>query len=286
MNRRYCFLLSLLIPLSASADKGRAAWQGPDKSVYVVTQNHYAEGFTPEGDTPKFDDLIAVQIFNRDALPAGSAPYKVGEHLALFVGGQKQGDVTIKKVMPFQCNSSAAVVMADPSVHLGKDTMALATNAEKVRSHGNTQREPNEAELEHAKLLAMNEFLKHGVPAEFSKNLKVDRAIVMRVDETEGELLVGSLFVEVEGARHQIFLVATMASSGATTELARYHKTTDIEDGKDAQDVRFVDQLDLDGDGTDEIVVEVTGYESEAFVIYKRMSGRWKRVHVGGQGGC
>ena len=77
-----------------------------------------------------------------------------------------------------------------------------------------------------------------------------------------------------------------MASSEATTELARYHKTTDIEDGKDGQDVRFVDQLDLDGDGTDEIVVEVTGYESEAFLIYKRISGLWRRVHVGGQSGC
>jgi hypothetical protein len=284
MKPRYCFLLSLIIPLSASADKGGAGWQGPDKSVYVVTHNHYAEGFTPGGDTPRFEDLIAVQIFNREAQTAGSAPYKVGEHLALFAGGQRQGDVTIKKVMPFQCNSSAAVVMADPSVHLGKDAMALATNAEKVRSHGNNQRAPNEAELDHAKLLAMNEFLKHGVPAEFSKSLKVARAIVMRVDETEDELLVSSLFVEVEGARHQIFLVAMLA--GATTELTRYHKTTDIEDGKDAQDIRFVDQLDLDGDGTDEIVVEVTGYESEAFVIYKRMSGCWTRVHVGGQGGC
>jgi hypothetical protein len=286
MNQRYCFLLSLLIPLSVNADKGKAAWQGPDKPVYVVTQNHYAEGFTPGGDTPRFEDLIAIQIFSREAPPARSATYRVGEHLALFVGGQRQGDVPIKKVMPFQCNSSAAVVTADPSVHLGKDAMALATNADKVRPHGNNQREPNEAELAHAKQLAMNEFLKHGVPAEFSKSLKIDRAIVMRVDETEDELLVGSLFVEGEGARHEIFLVAMMASSGATTELARYHKTTAVEDGKDAQDVRFVDQLDLDGDGTDEIVVEVTGYESEAFLIYKRMSGRWRRVHVGGQGGC
>jgi hypothetical protein len=110
--------------------------------------------------------------------------------------------------------------------------------------------------------------------------------MVMKLDETEGEFFVGTLSLEAEGAGHEIFLVAKMASSGATMELARYHKTTDIEDGTDAQDVRFVDQLDLDGDGTDEIVVEVTGYESEEFVVYKRTSGRWKQVHIGGQGGC
>jgi hypothetical protein len=73
----------------------------------------------------------------------------------------------LRKVMPFQCNSSAAVVTADPSVHLGKEAMALATNAEQVRPHGNNQRKPNVAELAHAKRLAMNEFLKHGYQPNF-----------------------------------------------------------------------------------------------------------------------
>ena len=92
--------------------------------------------------------------------------------------------------------------------------------------------------------------------------------------------------VEMKGKRHEVFLIGKSASSGATTELARYHLTTDLEDGKDSEDVRFADQLDLDGDGTDEIVLEVRGYESEEFQIYKRHKGTWQQVHVGGQGGC
>jgi hypothetical protein len=74
--------------------------------------------------------------------------------------------------------------------------------------------------------------------------------------------------------------------SSATAEFARYHKTTDLEDGKDSEDVLLVDQLDLDGDGFDEIVVEVTGYENEEFAIYHRSNGSWAQVHLGGQGGC
>jgi hypothetical protein len=62
--------------------------------------------------------------------------------------------------------------------------------------------------------------------------------------------------------------------------------STDLEDGTDSEDMRFVDQLDLDGDGTDEIIVEVTGYENEEFGIYKRRNGLWSQVHLGGQGGC
>ncbi len=287
MNRRYCLFLLLIVPTFVSADKGKVAWQGPDKPVYIVTQNHYAEGFTPEGDTAKFGDLIAIEIFNPKARPAEEgAVYKVGERLALFVGGQRTGDVRIKKVMPLQCDSSAALVSADPSVRLAKDAMALATNAETIRPHANSQRQADAGEQKYARQLAMNAFRKHGVPEESSKDIKVDQLIVTKVDESENKVVIGSLYVEVKGVRHEVFLIGKVDSSGATTELARYHKTTDLEDGKDSEDVRFVDQLDLDGDGTDEIVVEVTGYENEEFGIYRRQNGLWRQVHVGGQGGC
>jgi hypothetical protein len=88
MDRRYWLFLLLITPTFVSADKGKVAWQGPDKAIYVVTQNHYPEGFTPAGDTARFDDLIAIEIFNPRARPAEEgAVYKVGERLALFEGG-------------------------------------------------------------------------------------------------------------------------------------------------------------------------------------------------------
>jgi hypothetical protein len=277
----------LVFPLFVSADKGKEPWQGPDRPVYVVTQNHYAEGFTPEGDTARFGDLIAIEIFNPKARPKEEdAVYKVGEHLALFMGGQRQGAVRIKKVMPLQCDSSAALVSADPSVHLAKDGMALATNAGNIRPHANSQHRADAEEQKYARQLAMNAFRKHGLPEELAKGIKVDQLIVTRVDESESKFVIGSLYVEAKGVRHEVFLIGKLDSSGATTELARYHKTTDLADGMDSEDVRFVDQLDLDSDGTDEIVVEVTGYENEEFGIYRRRNGFWSQVHVGGQGGC
>jgi hypothetical protein len=287
MNRRYWLFLCLIVPVLANADKGQFAWQGPDKPVYVVTENHYAEGFTPEGDTARFGDLIAIEIFNPKARPKEEdAVYKVGEHLALFMGGQRRGDVRVEKVMPLQCDSSAALVSADPSVNLAKDGMALATNANKIRPHANSQRQADAEEQKYAKQLAMNAFRKHGLPEVLANSIKVNQLIVTRVDESESKFVIGSLYVETKGARHEMFLIGKIDSSGATTELGRYHKTTDLEDGKDSEDVRFVDQLDLDGDGTDEIVIEVTGYENEEFGIYRRQGGFWSQVHVGGQGGC
>ena len=287
MNRRYCLFLSLIVPVLANADKSQIAWKGPDNAVYVITKNHYAEGFTPEGNTARFGDLIAIEIFNPKARPKGEdAVYKVGENLALFMGGQRQGDVRIKKAVPLQCDSSAALVSPNPSVHLAKNGMALATNAGKVRPHANSQHQADAEEQKYARQLAMNAFRKHGLPEELAKGIKVDQLIVTRVDESESKFVIGSLYVETKHVRHEVFLIGKLDSSGATTELSRYHKTTDLEDGMDSEDVRFVDQLDLDGDGTDEIVVEVTGYENEEFGIYRRRNGFWSQVYVGGQGGC
>ena len=51
-------------------------------------------------------------------------------------------------------------------------------------------------------------------------------------------------------------------------------------------DRRYVDQVDLDGDGVSEVVAEGTYYESNDYVIYKRQQGRWRPVYRGGGGGC
>jgi len=286
MNQRYWLFLFMAFPLFAYADKGNNAWQGPRESVYVVTHNHYAEGFTPEGETAKFGDLIAIEIYNPKAHAAVESDYKIGKQLALFIGGQSQGNVRIKSVLPLQCDSSAASVSTDASVHLSKDTMALATNAATIRPHSNSQRQADAEVRKYAQQLAMNEFRKHGVPESAAKNIKVDRLTVTKLDVSGSEFLIGSLFVELKSDRYEVFLVGKISDSGATAELARYHKTTDLEDGKDSEDFRFVDQLDFDGDGTDEIVVEVTGYENEEFRVYSRRDGSWNQVHIGGQGGC
>ena len=277
----------LIPPFLAVAAQHKAAWQGPNRPVYVVTRNHYAEGFSPEGPTAKFKDLIAIEIFNPKPRREGEeAVYNLGEPIALFSGGERSGNVRITKVLPLQCDSTAAVVSTDSSIPFEKDAMALATNAEKISPHANFQKKADAADEKSAKDLAMIEFRKHGVPESFAKDIKIDQLLSTRIDQSDTRFLIGWLFVEGESGRHEVFLIGRVDASGAAAELARYHKTSDLEDGKDSQDVRFVDQLDLDGDGSDEIVVEVTFYESEAFEIYKRESRTWTRVHVGGQGGC
>jgi hypothetical protein len=286
MDRRALLLAVLLLAPLANADK-KVAWHGPDSPVYVVTQNHYAEGFSPEGKTARFGDLIAIEIFNPKPRPQEQdAVYTVGENLSLFMGGERRGGVSIKQVLPLQCDSNAALVAADPSIHLTKDDMALATNAKTIRPHANGQRQPNETERKYAQDLAIAQFRRHAVYNVRAKDVEIHQLFVTKVDDSDELFLIGSLFVKTKDAIHSIFLIGKIGDAGATAELASYSKTTDVEDGTDSVDFRFVDQLDLDGDGTDEIVVEVRGYESEEFRIYQRHLGFWRQVHTGGGGGC
>ncbi|HJZ64329.1 MAG TPA: hypothetical protein VKD70_08430 [Candidatus Acidoferrum sp.] len=287
MKRFAALSAILLIPFIMNANGTKPSWHGPDRPIYVVTQNHYAEGFGPEGETARFTDLIAIEIYNPKARPTGQdATYNVGEKIGLFVGGQRQGNIKIEKVLGLQCDSSAAVVSADTSAGWDKDVMALGTNASGISGHASAQRPANEAEKSIAKRLAVAEFRKHGVPEQLAREIQFAQAVVTKLDQNRHDSLVANVFIKTKARVHELFLIGKLDGTDASTEFTRYHLTKDVEDGMDSEDYRFVDQLDLDGDGTDEIVVEVTGYESEEFRILKRVNGLWIRVHVGGAGGC
>jgi hypothetical protein len=280
-------LAILLLASTTNANDAKPVWQGPNKPVYVVTQNHYAEGFTPDGETARFSDLVAIEIYNPTPRKANQeVDYKVGEQIGLFLGGQQQGKVKIEKVLPFQCDSNAAVLSADAKLKWDEGMMGLATNASGIAGHANARREASAAEKEAATQLAMAEFRKHGVPETLAAKIQFFQAIVTKFDANGPKSLIAYVFIKTTAAVYEVFLIAKLEGSAPTAEFSRYHLMKDVEDGMDSEDYRFVDQLDLDGDGVDEIVIEVHYYESEEFRILKRVNGSWTRVHVGGQGGC
>lgn len=285
MKRCIYLLVLLLVPFLANADKEKTAWIGPDQPVYVVTQNNYGEDFG--GTTPRFGDLIAIEIFNPRAHAGDDeSAYRPGERLPVFVAGGKAGDVTVKKVAQFQCDSSAALVSPDQGFHLRKNAIALASNARSIRPHANYQRHPDLRERKYAVQLAMNEFQKHGVPEGMAGAVKIDQLVVTKIDDGNSQFLIGSLSLRTKSALHEAFLIGKIGASSATVELVQYNKSTDLTEGTDGEDYIFVGQLDLDGGGVDEVVVELRGYEDEEFDIYKRHNGSWSEVHEGGEGGC
>jgi hypothetical protein len=42
---------------------------------------------------------------------------------------------------------------------------------------------------------------------------------------------------------------------------------------------RLVDALDLDGDGTSEVVTERDGFEGDSYFIYKKQGDKWNKIY-------
>lgn len=280
----YIFLLGAL---PANADSAKSTWDGPALPVYVVTQNHYAEGVTPEGDTAQFSDLIMIQIYSgQDKAEQSGDSYPINSQVNLFFHGEKRGSVTIKKVAPLQCDSTAAIVSAPQEIKFKKGSMALASNAPTFHSHVDWSTQADASTNSYARSLAAGELKRHGISVENIEKIKIDRLIVTYVEKGGPRVLIGALSYLDNGVEHDLFIIGQIEHSKAILGFVRYHDMKDLVDNTDIDRTSFVDQLDLDGDGVDEIVLEETGYEDERFEILKRQDGNWTQVWDGGEGGC
>ena len=68
--------------------------------------------------------------------------------------------------------------------------------------------------------------------------------------------------------------------------MAPYHLTKDTEDYVDDVEENFVEQIDSDAGGKDEIIIISYYYESWDYAIYRSRNGKWEKVYFGRGGGC
>jgi hypothetical protein len=78
-----------------------------------------------------------------------------------------------------------------------------------------------------------------------------------------------------------VFLIGEIKGGVLNSLLVNYTKAKDLQEGTDSLSETFVDQLDLEGNGTDEIITEIRDYEFVWFSVYKRLGNIWKTVASG-----
>ena len=285
--------LAILFFASGVAGRGWSQdsinWTPPTQPVYAVFPNHSGEGSGPL--STKFGDLLMVQI-HPAILPASEtesrvesrALYEKGRQFALYVDGQRHGDVRIEMAKEHQCNSAAALVVPIPA-SVSKKVTGLATNAPEARPRSGHRRDPTPAERTIAVQAATREFLRNNVSRSLMTRIQLDHLTAVEVGNGEAPTVVGSFFIRTSTERHDLFLILQVAP-GASIQYSRYGQTTDLADFKDHESISFVDHLDVNGDGTDEIVLEINGYEAEKYEMYARQREKWYRVAIGGEVGC
>lgn len=219
--------------------------------------------------------------------------FRQGRRYRLLSGGGEAGSVTVKQYQEQGCVGLVADVSVDTSARLGGNVQALATNSPTLGGRASSRRAPTDVERMAALIQAREAYADNNVGAALVKRMEVVNLTATDLDGDGTFELVGSFRIDRKTAKgedsYTLFIisepVAGPAAPGAPTgrpALVWFHHGGEGE----YADRRFVDQLDIDGDGVAEVVAGGDYYESNDYIIYKKSRGTWRAVYQGGGGGC
>jgi hypothetical protein len=307
--RQSCVALALLLSLVCLLAAGGAplaeALHGREAStvIFIVTANKLpAASIAPILiiDGGSYKNPIAGDSSMEEISRFAVDYYRKGQKYRVLFGGGESGSLTVQRSTKDQecMNTEAEVVMQSP-VRLNTNVMALATNSDSLGRGKGSRRAPTASERAAVLPLARNAFKEKGVPASLLPSLDTVNLTAMDLDGDGKAEMVGSYVVKkIKGGqeRYVLFLLAEPQGNGYKTVLTQYAHYTpkDIMSGGSIDSIgqgglyteRLVDQLDLDSDGTAEVVTVTDGFEGTTYMIYGRKSGSWQKIYEFGKYRC
>ncbi len=241
--------------------------------IVILDRGRYLQ--PPDGvdqDGERFHDTPASSMFAADY-------YRSGRTYNLLFGGGRSGAATVIGRTSRACISLAASVRLETSIKVGGWVMALAANSDSLGFAESSRRALSPDERSAVLELARRTYSRRGVPASLTKSITVTNLTAVDLERDGRPEFVGSFRIERNEKAYLLFLLVVKRGEICRIGLQRYDEG--LEKGED-----FVDELDLDRDGVDEVITQVSGYETWEYAIYKRKAGRWQRVYKGGGGGC
>jgi hypothetical protein len=282
---RTAFAISLLLSVCAAPVARQKPAQGGTAVVFAVEKyesNVMIEpAFVYRGGTFVAPPIVTpATSFTREY-------FRPGRKYRLLSGGGEAGSVTVRKYLEPGCVGLVAEAAADTPARLGGRIQALATDSATLGRAQPSRRAPTEAERASAVELARAAYAKNGAPPALVSGMQVVNVTATDLDRDGRAELVGSFIVEKKQGEatldaYTLFLIMEPQGESFKTAWEWFHHGFEGE----YADRHFVDQVDLDGDGVGEVVVEGTYYESNDYAVYKREQGRWRPVYKGGGGGC
>jgi hypothetical protein len=223
-----------------------------------------------------------------DHAPEFEARYfRPGRTYRVLDGGAEIGTVKVTKLTSLGCVSLAASV--DVTSRSNWDPYlfsVLAVGSLHLPPVSPGRRVPDDDEIKALHKIAEQELRARGVSESMLAKMEGEANISTDLDHDGHRDLIGA-FSTNDGKDQRrtcnLFLIAMGdASGGFRAEHVWYF--TYVGDPRDDENV--VDTIDLDEDGTDEIVVRMGFYESHEYKILKRDRNKWKSIYQGGGSGC
>jgi hypothetical protein len=204
--------------------------------------------------------------------------FATGRTYRLIFGGGDAGSVTVKKWNE-GCNSVHAEVGLKTSARLGGQVRALATNSDSLGKGASARRAPTDAERTAVMTLVKSIYKQKGTPASLISAIKITNLTATDLDGDGKYELIGSFTSAAKNKfERDLFLIAKSQGTGMRADLAKFQAYQPPPETF-LSSIDFVDQLDLDGNGVGEVFAIQGGFDAYAYVIFKKVAGRWREVY-------
>jgi len=204
--------------------------------------------------------------------------FKKGAVYRLIFGGGDAGSATVSGWTE-GCNNVHAQATISSSARLGGKVMALATNSETLGKRSMSRRPPTDTERSQALALMKSIYQQHRTPATLMSAIKVTNLTATDLNGDGKYELVGSFTLAAKNKfERDLFLIATPQTAGLRAEFVKFQAYQPPAEGF-LSSIDFIDQLDIDGDGTGEVFATQGGFDGYALVAFKKVGGRWRQVY-------
>ena len=282
-------LMSLLMPARTGAVRYNAQRDRDVSEIVIFSLTKY-----PDIASIHMEPIVIINGVKYTPPPVDAEPavtkkfsnnyFRTGRRYRIVFGGGDAGNLTVQKEIEAGCVSLIAEVGVETAVRLGGQVQALAVSSDNIGRGESSRRAPTEDERASALEVARALYAQKGVGTDLIKKMKTGNLTATDLERDGKFELIGNF--EIEGGNYveyNLFIIFEPAAAGKyKAAWTWYHKGGEA----DLQDRTLVDAVDLDGDGTAEVIAAGHYYESNDYVIYKRQAGKWRPVYKGGGGGC
>jgi hypothetical protein len=250
------------------------------------------------------DPIVIIKDGKYTRPPAGDAPtaqltrfantyYREGQTYRLLFGGGEAGTVTVKQwnLRKACSRTEADAEIAGESKISGK-VMGLATNSKEIGKRSRSRRFPTERERSAAEGLIKKLFKQKGVTeAQITHGFtKVNLTATDLNGDKKAELIATYLVKRLPGGTAAHILFSILEPDGKTYKVStsQYGHITARDIGSEAMLDELggsalaevlVDQIDLDKDGTAEVIIADLTKEGVVYKIFKKEKKGWQRAY-------
>lgn len=204
--------------------------------------------------------------------------FALGKVYRLIFGGGENGRVTVKKWSE-GCNNIHATVTPVTDARLGGKVMALATNSETLGKRASARRPPTDAERAAVMTLMKSIYAQRRTPASSISSIKVTNLTATDLNGDGKYEMVASFTLAAKNKfERDLFLIAHQQGTAMRADFVKFQAYQPPPETF-LSSIDFIDQLDLDGDGTGEVFATQGGFDGYALLIFKRVNGVWRQVY-------